>query len=362
MWISKYSNLASFVVGITFLFSGMVKLNDPRSFAYKIEEYLHIWASQITVHTRLLLPYTLGLAVCVATLESVLGAALLAHWQRFWTLTALLILTLFFALLTLYTATSKRVASCGCFGDALALTPWQSFTKSVLLLFLIGGLYWQETGSLNSLNSHYWIVATLLFSLGLSRHTLRHLPVFDFLPYKVGSDLSALIQLQAPLRYVYAVEKEGKIMEIEHYPREPGCKLISTRLLNPEYVSLSTYLSIWKGDKDYTRALLDGQKLLIIIQHPASITASALQKLSTLIQQLERTLQPVLLAPSGQGEEIATALALPLHAAHPLLLKDMLRAPLGLLLLKEGIVTNKWNFNDFAQARKTLKQLGWLQQ
>jgi hypothetical protein len=362
MWISKYSNLASFVVGITFLFSGMIKLNDPRSFAYKIEEYLHIWASQITVHTRLLLPYTLGLAVCVATLESVLGAALLAHWQRFWTLTALLILTLFFTLLTLYTATSKRVASCGCFGDALALTPWQSFTKSVALLFLIGGLYWQETSSLNSLNGHYWVVAALLLSLGLSRHTLRHLPIFDFSPYKVGNDLSALIQRQVPLRYVYVVEKEGKITEVEHYPQEPGCKLVSTRLLNPEEVSLNTHLSIWQGDKERTKALLDGQKLLIIIQHPSSVTTIALQKLSTLIPQLEKTLQPVLLAPSGQGEEIATTLALPLHAAHPLLLKDMLRAPLGLLLLKEGVVANKWNFNDFIQTRKTLKQLGWLQQ
>ena len=58
MWISKYSNLASLVVGITFIFSGVVKLNDPRSFAYKIEEYLHLWASQITVHVRRLLPYT----------------------------------------------------------------------------------------------------------------------------------------------------------------------------------------------------------------------------------------------------------------------------------------------------------------
>jgi hypothetical protein len=361
MWISKYSNLASFIVSITFLLSGAIKLNDPRSFAYKIEEYLHLWASQITIRTRLFLPYTLGLAVCMATLEIILGTALLAHWQRFWTLTSLLILTLFFTLLTLYTATSKRVASCGCFGDALALTPWQSFTKSVVLLFLIGRLYWQETSSLDSLNSHYWMVAALLLSLGVSRHTLNHLPVFDFLPYKVGTDLSKLIQPQVPLRHVYVAEKEGKIMEIEHYPQEPGCKLVSTRLLHPKDVSLSRHLSIWKGDEECTKTLLDGQKLLIIIQRPSSTTTSALQKLSTLIQQLEKTLQPVLLAPSGQGEEIATTLALPLHAANPLLLKDMLQAPLGLLLLKEGVVAKKWNFNDFVQARKILKQLGWLQ-
>jgi hypothetical protein len=361
MWTSKYSNLASFIVSITFLFSGAIKLNDPRSFAYKIEEYLHLWAGQTTIRTRLFLPHTLGLAVCMATLEIILGTALLAHWQRFWTLTSLLVLILFFTLLTLYSAISKQVASCGCFGNALALTPWQSFTKSVVLLFLIGKLYRQETGSLDSLNSHYWMVAALLFSLGASRHTLNHLPVFDFLPYKVGTDLSKLIQPQVPSRHVYAAEKEGKIMEIEHYPQEPGCKLVSTRLLNPKDVSSNRHLSIWKGDKECIKTLLDGQKLLIIIQRPSSTTTSALQKLSTLIQQLEKTLQPVLLAPSGQGEEIATTLALPLHAASPLLLRDMLQAPLGLLLLKEGVVAKKWNFNDFVQARKTLKELGWLQ-
>jgi hypothetical protein len=362
MWISKYSNLASFVVGITFLFSGAVKLNDPRGFAYKIEEYLHLWASQITAYARLLLPYTLVLAVCMATLEIVLGTALLVHWQRFWALKALLMLTLFFTFLTLYTATSKRIASCGCFGDALALTPWQSFTKSAVLLLLVGGLCWQEADSPTSLSSHYWMVAALLLSLGLSRHALRHLPVFDFSPYRVGNDLSKLIQPQVPLRYVYVVEKKGRIVETEHYPQEPGYKLVSTRLLNPEDIPLSTPLSIWKENEECAKALLDGHKLLIIIQHPTSITTSALQKLHTLSQQLARTLQPVLLAPSGQGKEIATTLVLPLHTANPLLLRRMLRAPLGLLLLKEGVVANKWNLNDFLQARKTLKQLGGLQQ
>ena len=99
MWISKYVDLlASLVVGITFLFSGVVKLNDPRGFAYKIEEYLHLFASQLTIRLRLLIPYTVTLSVCIATLEVVLGVALLVHWQRFWILSALLSLTFFFYL------------------------------------------------------------------------------------------------------------------------------------------------------------------------------------------------------------------------------------------------------------------------
>ena len=361
MWICKCGNLASFVVSITFLFSGLVKLNDPRGFSYKIEEYLHLLASQLISHVRLLIPYTLVLATCIATLEVVLGVALLIHCQRFWTVQALLLLTLFFTCLTLYTATLKRIASCGCFGDALVLTPWQSFAKSAVLLLLLGGLYWQEKGTPTSLNSYYWVVAALLLSLGLSRHTLRHLPLWDFLPYKVGSDLSRLIRLHAPpLRHVYVVEEEGKVIETEHYPQAPGCKFVSERRLNPEDRPLGTHFIIWKGEEDTTQALLTGHKLLIITQHPASITSPPLQKLYALIQQCPGTLQPVLIAPSGQGQEVADALALPLHTANPLLLRAMLRAPLGFLLLKEGIVASKWNFNDFMQAQKTLKKLGGL--
>jgi len=362
MEISKYFNLlASFLVGITFFCSGAIKLNDPLGFAHTIEGYLHLMASQLTTYIRLLLPYTLVLAMCMATLEVVLGVALLVYWKRFWVLWALLLLTLFFTYLTLYTATSKRIASCGCFGDALALTPWQSFAKSVVLLLLLGGLYWQEKGTPTSLNGYYWVVASLLWSVGLGRHTLRHLPLWDFLPYKVGNDLSRLAQPHVPLRYVYIVEQEGQIMETEHYPQEPGYKFVPVRLLNPEDRPPSTHLSIWKGEEDTTQALLTGHKLLIITQHPTFITSPTLQKLYALIQQFPGALQPVLIAPSGQGQEVADALALPLYTANPLLLQTMLRAPLGLLLLEEGVVANKWHFNDFIQAQKTLRRLGWLQ-
>jgi uncharacterized membrane protein YphA (DoxX/SURF4 family) len=361
MEISKYINLlASLLVGITFLCSGAIKLNDPFGFAYTIEEYLRLMASQLTGRVRLLLPHTLVLAVCMATLEVVLGVALLVHWQRFWVLQALLLLTLFFTCLTLYTATSKRIASCGCFGDALALTPWQSFAKSAALLLLLGGLYGQEKGTPTSLNSYYWVVAALLLSLGLSRHTLRHLPLWDFLPYKVGSDLSELVPPQVPLRYVYVVEKEGQIMETNHYPQEPGYQFVSARLLNPEHRPLSTHFRIWQGEEDTTQGLLTGHKLLITAQHPTFAATPTLKKLHALIQQLQGGLQPVLLAPSGQDQEVADVLGLPLHTANPILLKTLLRAPLGLLLLKEGIVANKWNFNDFLQAQKTLKKLGKL--
>ena len=362
MGISKYfSLLASLTVGITFLFSGAVKLNDPLGFAYKIEEYLHVLAGQLTGHLRLLLPYTLGLAILVATLEVVLGTALLVHWQRYWVLRALLLLTLFFTGLTLYTATSSRIASCGCFGDALDLSPWQSFGKSVVLLLLLGGLCWPTTSSPTRLSSYYWVAAALVLSLGLSWYSLHHLPWLDFRPYKVGSNLAQLIQPRLPLRYMYIVEKDGQTIATEDYPQAPGYKFIASRLLNPEDVPAVTNFSVWQGEEDCTQALLTGHKLLLIVQNPASVPAPTLQQLQVLVQQLPQGLQPVLITPDGQGQEIAAALALPLHTAHAMLLRTMLRAPLGLVYLQEGVVAGKWHYQDLARAQKQLGRLVALQ-
>lgn len=358
MGISKYiSLLGSLIVGITFLFSGAVKLNDPLGFAYKIEEYLQVLASQSTTHLHLFIPHALTLALGVATLEVVLGTALLVHWQQYWVLRALLLLTLFFTGLTLYTAVSSRIASCGCFGDALSLTPWQSFGKSVVLLLLLGGLCWPKTRDPTHISSYYWVAAVLVLSVGLGWYSLYHLPLLDFRPYKVGNNLAQLTQSRVPLRYMYVVEKDGQTIETEHYPQGPGYQFISARPLNPEDRPRVTNFSVWQGEEDYTQALLTGHKLLIIVQPPTPIATSTLQKLQALVQQLPAGLQPVLIASDGQGKELAASLSLPLHTASTMLLRAMLRAPLGLVRLQAGVVAGKWHYHDLERARKTLQRL-----
>ena len=320
--MSKYINLlVNFFIGIAFFLSGIVKLNDPRGFAYIIEEYLHLAASQLTRHIRYLLPYALVLAVGIATLEVVLGVALLIDWQRFWTLWALLLLTTFFAFLTLYTATSKRMARCGCFGDALHLTPWQSFAKSGALLLMLGGLFWQEQGTPTSLNSYYWVGVALVLALGLGIYTLNHLPLLDFSPYKIGSDLTKLAL---------------------------------------EDATHNTYFRVWQGDQEATQALLAGNKLLVIAPNPASMAKEELQKLNKMLHKLSEDIQPMLITSMNQHQEVAEVLALPHYTAHPVLLRDMLSTPWGLLLLQKGIVHYKWSRNNLKETQKTLRQRKWL--
>ncbi len=362
MWGSKNVNLfTSTIVGLTFVFSGMAKLNDPLGFADKIEEYLHVFANQFSTRFLLLLPYTLVLAVLMATLEFVLGTSLIVHFQLLWTLRALLLLMLFFTGLTLYTATFTQVASCGCFGDALSLTPWQSFGKSVLLLLLLGWLYWQKSnGEASNLTGYYWIATALLFALGLSWYTIHHLPVIDFQAYKVGNNLAQLTQPSAPLHYVYVVEKEGRITETDHYPEGTGYRLVATRLTNPDNMPAITTFNLWRGANDCTAALLAGDKLLIIAQHPTLPEAPKLFKLQLLVKQLNEAVQPIFVATSSAQDvqDVAEALQLPLHLAAATLLKTMLRAKLGLLLLSDGVIVGKWHYNDLDHAHKALKKLG----
>src|SRR5690606_21108767 len=123
--------IARTFTGILFIFSGLIKANDPTGFGYKLEEYFHVFG------THFLNDYAVSLAVVICGLEILLGALLLlGFWGRkvAW---GLLLLILFFTFLTFYSAFFEVVPSCGCFGDAIPLTPWQSFGKDLVLLALI---------------------------------------------------------------------------------------------------------------------------------------------------------------------------------------------------------------------------------
>lgn len=128
----KLLHFSRLFVGILFIFSGLIKANDPLGFGYKLQEYFEVF------HCTFLNDYAVAVAILLCSLEMVLGMLLLlGFWAKkiSW---GLLLLILFFTFLTFYSAFFKVVTSCGCFGDAIPLSPWQSFSKDlVLLLFII---------------------------------------------------------------------------------------------------------------------------------------------------------------------------------------------------------------------------------
>src|ERR1700743_1533474 len=173
-------------VGLLFIFSGLIKINDPLGFSYKLEEYFDVF------HLSFLSGFSLNLAIILCALEIILGFALLIGVRAKAVAWGLLLLIIFFAFLTFYSAYFKVVQTCGCFGDAIVLTPWQSFSKDLVLLLLIIVLF-KKRDRIHPLfsakTSDYLLIAATVLAFGFGFYTYNFLPVMDFLPYKIGANI-----------------------------------------------------------------------------------------------------------------------------------------------------------------------------
>ena len=180
--------ISRIIVGVLFIISGLIKLNDPVGFSFKLKDY---FAPEV-LDLGFLVPYALLIAIFVVIFEVLLGVALLLGYLKKFTLWALLLMIVFFTFLTFYSAYFNKVTDCGCFGDAIKLTPWESFTKDIVLLILIlilfvGRKYIQPffTKGIRSI----LIFASFVFCLGITYYVLLHLPIIDFRPYKIGANI-----------------------------------------------------------------------------------------------------------------------------------------------------------------------------
>lgn len=180
--------IARLFVAATFLFSGFVKLVDPLGSAYKFEEYF----SADVLNMEFLIPYALPLSIFLIIAELMLGIFLLIGFKPKFTVWSLFLMTLLFLFLTWYSAYYDKVTDCGCFGDAVKLTPWQTFNKNVLLIVVIAFLIFAVNHIKPILNSKLlnWIsLGSLMLFLYITYHVLIHLPLIDFRPYAVDKNI-----------------------------------------------------------------------------------------------------------------------------------------------------------------------------
>ena len=136
--------ISRYLVGLLFIFSGVIKINDPVGTQIKLQEYFEVFSSDFTPIFEIFIPYALVLSVSLCTLEVVIGVALLINYQIKITSKITLGLILFFTFLTFYSAYFNKVTDCGCFGDDIKLTPWESFYKDIILLIMIVFMYFNQ--------------------------------------------------------------------------------------------------------------------------------------------------------------------------------------------------------------------------
>ena len=205
------------MVGLLFIFSGLIKANDPLGLSYKMQEFFEVWG------LAFLDDYTLGLSLFMNTLEIVAGVALLIKFPYKQTLWLLLGLIVFFTFLTGYALFSGKIKTCGCFGDCIPLTPKVSFIKDVVLFLAILILLFNHKKVKSNIHKVLGIFILVLATgiVGYSQfYVLEKLPFIDCLPYKRGNDIKE--QMKTPegaipdsVSIQMSFEKDGKMVQFD---------------------------------------------------------------------------------------------------------------------------------------------------
>ncbi|MCX6317124.1 MAG: DoxX family protein [Bacteroidetes bacterium] len=208
-------SIARIIVGLLFIFSGLVKANDPLGLSYKMQEFFEIWGLHGFNN------WTLLVSVLMNAFEIIAGFALLLGWRIKLFSWLLLLLIVFFTFLTGYTYITGMPKNCGCFGDCLPITSKTSFLKDVVLTILIAFIFanrkWIKPLLPEKLN--WWaMLAITTFSFVFQWYTLTYLPLVDCLPFKKGNNLSEKMKMPANaipdstvITFVY--KKDGKEIE-----------------------------------------------------------------------------------------------------------------------------------------------------
>lgn len=342
-----------FFVGGLFIFSGLVKLNDPMGTAIKLEEYFAVFSADIAGFFQHFTPFALPLAVVFVVSEVILGVALLLNFRTKDTLKVLLALTLFFTFLTFYSAYFNKVTDCGCFGDALKLTPWQSFGKDVLLLVLLIFLLLRLKPLANraTLRSGGLTLLSAVLCLFLAFMALRHLPFIDFRAYKKGANLPELIKAQEPCTYRYILEKDGELHQFDTYPTAPEYTFKEMKITNPESClpAISDYRLTDPEGNALTDYSLSGKRLFVVVSDTEKTETQGLKKLASLLPLLkEKQIVPLVISSDSKISGLLESLNLSVRYcfADATVLKTMVRANPGFLYLENGVVREKWHQND----------------
>lgn len=353
-------NFCRWFVGILFIFSGLVKLNDPLGFSYKLDEYF----SAPVLDLEFLQPFVLPLAIFLVIFEVIVGVMLLLGFQKKFTIWSLLLMILFFTFLTFYSAYFNKVTDCGCFGDAIPLTPWESFIKDVILLVLIivlfvGKKYIQPIGAVAS---HKWIVFVCFsLCLGFGYYVLMHLPWLDFRPYKIGVNIEEAMQTpegapEAELAYHWKFRSNGEdhiITTSGSYPSFSGEFIsVATETISEGYVPPIHDFSIEQDGIDYTEQFLNEEKLVIIIMYNLlKSEKQGMKKIAKIVKDAQQAGYKVIGLTASVASQISQAkqtfgFDLDFYSVDETALKTIVRSNPGILRLHQGTIKQKLHWND----------------
>jgi uncharacterized membrane protein YphA (DoxX/SURF4 family) len=342
-------------VGLLFIFSGLIKANDPLGLSYKMQEFFEVWG------IAFLDDYSLVFALCMNTLEIVAGIALLIKFPYKQTLWLLLGLIVFFTFLTGYALFSGKIKTCGCFGDCIPLTPKVSFIKDLVLMFAIIILLINHKKVKSNLHKALGIFLLILSTGGVGYsqyYVLQHLPFIDCLPYKRGNDIQE--QMKTPdgavpdsVSIQMSFKKDGKNVQfdINQFPTDFDSTYVyqeRKELLiqkgNGLVAKIVDFSLFTMNNLDTTEVLFNTNNPYVLI-FAGNIDASI--PWETLISTIQQKHQQVYLITADKANALQLNLNIPVLVGDMTMIKTAARVWPTVMIMNGSRIMEKQSYIDF---------------
>lgn len=350
------------LVGVLFIFSGLIKANDPLGLSYKMDEFFEV------LHLHFLIPFSLAFSLIMNAFEIIAGVAVLLGYRMRIFSFLLLLLIIFFTFLTGFALFSGLIRECGCFGDCIKLTAEQSFWKDVILLVMIIAIFIhrKHIHPLFSMKAtNILMIIAVLFPVVLQWYTLAHLPIVDCLPYKVGNNIPE--KMKAPpgstpdvYKTVLIYEKDGKQEKFteENFPwQDTTWKYVDrkdelVKKGNAEPAIKDFILTDFNGTNMTTAVLTETKPVYLFLVRDVKDAGKGWENKMKALQQQWKEGKIMIYGITSSNQAAVELFSTERGTAFPFLqmdgtaIKTAGRSTPCLILLENGTIKGKWHYND----------------
>jgi len=358
-------NICRFILAVTFIFSGYVKAIDPLGTLYKLKDY----AAAVALNDILPDWALVIVAIALGALEFSLGVFMLFAVRRHAVSKLTLALMSVMTALTVWIYIADPVKDCGCFGDALTLTNGETLLKNIVLIACAALVAWRPVDMARFISrTNQWIVRyyTIAYIVVTSVYCLYTLPIFDFRPYRVGTNIKQGMEIpegaeQPEFESTFILRKNGVTREftLDNYP-DSTWEYVDTKTVQTKkgYEPPIHDFAITTNDigEDITEQVLTkkGYTFLLVSPRLAVADDSNFGDIDQIYEYAEENGVDFFCLTASTNEDIErwrelTGAEYTFCNADETTLKTMIRSNPGLILLKDGTIIGKWSHNALPQ-------------
>jgi len=359
------------IVGLVFIFSGFVKAVDPLGSMYKFHDYF------LAFGMEWLSPAALWLGIILCLLEFVIGTALIFNVRMKLAAWGVMLFMAFFTVLTFYLALTNPVSDCGCFGDAIIMTNWQTFYKNVIIMIFTLVIFFGRKAYMQCKSCIYHNAVIAISSavlLGTVYYSYYHLPILDFLPWKVGNKIQELViptPEVAEITLIYKHKETGELLEYttKNLPYNDSILWNNIEFVEQKKTIITPYIAPPITDfmirdtlnDDYTEEIISnpGFQFLLVTYNVNYAHVDNFTKINEFVDSCYSN-NISFVGLTGSAHEDAdiiinkASIKYPVYFVDETTLKSVVRSNPGMVLLFNGVVVDKWAYRDFPSWTKFL--------